>query len=286
MEKIETGGVSLAYEFRGKHLSSAGAVGQGAAPRPVVVLLNGIAMSIPHWNPISDALIAAGYAVLLHDMRGQLLSDKPEEPYSLELHAEDLAALLDALGIGAAAIVGTSYGAEVGLTFARDYPERCPALVLIDGVSELDAVLAAAADSWKRAALLDPSLFYRVILPWNYSAEWLAANAAVVAKREAAVAQLPREYFEAFARLCDAFLAIDLTKDLGSIQAPTLVVEAEKDILKHRFFANIMVKGIRGARYAEVTGAGHAVVIEKPMEVSRLIAEFLSSRFPGAVHGA
>lgn len=89
------------------------------------------------------------------------------------------------------------------------------------------------------------------------------------------MASLPREYFEAFARLCDAFLAIDLTKDLGSIRAPCLVVVAEKDILKHSGYARIMADGIHGARYVEVPGAGHAVVIEKPAEIGRLLVEFL-----------
>ncbi|HCM25074.1 MAG: hypothetical protein A2Z99_06705 [Treponema sp. GWB1_62_6] len=272
MEKIETGGAGIAYELRG----------QLRGQRPVVALLNGIAMSIAHWNPVADALAAAGFSVLLHDMRGQLLSDKPDEAYSLELHARDLAALLDALGLRSTAMVGTSYGAEVGLTFARDFPDRCEALVLVDGVSETDGVLRAAAESWKRAALADPRLFYRVILPWNYSSSWLEANEALIAKREAAMPDLPRAYFEAFARLCDAFLKVDLTKDLPSILAPTLVVVAGKDILKHRAFARIMADGIPGARYVEIPDSGHAVVIEKPAEVAALAIEFLEKTGPHA----
>lgn len=262
MELVVAGGVGLSCELRG-----AG---------PTVALLNGIAMSAAHWKPVADALVAAGFSVLVHDFRGQLLSDKAPGPYSLALHARDLAALLDLLDIRKAALVGTSYGAEVALSFARDYPDRCSSLVLVDGASETDAVLSAAVESWKRAALADPALFYRVILPWNYSAAWLAENAAFVEKRAAAVAALPREYFDAFVRLCDAFLEIDLTKDLHAVRARTLVLVAEKDILKHRGFARIMADGIAGARCAEIAGAGHAVVIERPDEVARAAIAFLS----------
>jgi 3-oxoadipate enol-lactonase len=266
MERIDTGGVELAYE-----LSGAGTAG-------TVVLLNGVAMSITHWKPVAAALAAAGFRVLAHDFRGQLLSDKPEGPYSLDLHARDLATLLDAIGVeGAIHLVGTSYGAEVALAFARDFPERTLSLCMVDGVCEADALLRAAVDSWKRAAAAGPSLFYRTILPWNYSAAWLDANAAAVAEREAAMAALPASWYEAFIGLCEAFLAIDLRKDLARIACPTLVVAAELDILKGPRYARVMAEGIAGSRYAEIAGAGHAVVIENPEEVSRLALAFLES---------
>lgn len=264
MIRIDSGGVSFAYE-----LSGTGAKG-------TVVLLNGVAMSIAHWKPVAAALAEAGFRVLCHDFRGQLLSDKPAGPYSLELHARDLAHLLDALGLeGKAHLVGTSYGAEVALCFARDFPERSASLCMVDGVCEADAVLRAAVESWKRAAAAGPSLFYRTILPWNYSSAWLDANAAAVAAREAAMASLPVSWFEAFIELCDAFLAIDLRKDLGRVACPTLVVAAGLDILKGPRYARVMAEGIARARYAEIPEAGHAAVIEKPDEVSRLVLGFL-----------
>jgi len=254
MEKIEVEGCALAYEVT------------GGGPR-TVALLNGIAMSVSHWKPISDRLSAAGFRVLAHDMRGQLLSGKPGG-YSLEGHARDLAALMDRLGIPKLHVLGTSYGAEVGLAFARDFPDRVESLILVDGVSETDALLEATVESWLRAARADPGLFYRTIIPWNYSSGYIAANREALDKREALIRSLPPEYFEAFAGLCEAFLKIDLTKDLARIPCPTLVVVAEKDILKHRGFAEILVRGIKGARLSVIPGAGHAVVVEKPDAVA------------------
>lgn len=264
MDRIGIGDVSLAYEL------------SGTGTKGTVVLLNGIAMSIAHWKPVAAVLAEAGFRVLAHDFRGQLLSDKPEGPYSLELHARDLASLLDGLGLeGGVHLVGTSYGAEVALAFARDFPERAASLCMIDGVCEADAVLRAAVESWKRAAAAGPSLFFRTILPWNYSSAWLDANAAATAAREAAMATLPVSWYEAFIELCDAFLRIDLRKDLARIACPALVVAAELDLLKGPRYARVMAEGIANARYAEIKGAGHAVVIEKPAEVSRLVLGFL-----------
>ncbi|PKL09888.1 MAG: alpha/beta hydrolase [Spirochaetae bacterium HGW-Spirochaetae-7] len=262
MARADINGVGLEYQL------------SGTGPE-TVVLLNGIAMSISHWKPVADRLVGAGYRVLAHDLRGQLLSDKPPEPYSFEEHARDLSALLAQLGVDKAHIVGTSYGAEVALTFARDFPAACLSVVSIDGVTEFDAVLGAAVESWKAAALSDPRVFYRTILPWNYSAGYLAANRDALARREDAIASLPRQWFEAFARLCDAFLAIDLTKDLGRISCPCLVLVAGSDILKGPPYARVIERGVPGSRYVEIPGSGHAVVVERPDAVAYSLLGFL-----------
>ncbi len=254
-------GVRIAYQV------------EGDGPE-TLVLLNGIAMSMAHWNPFMKAM-GDRYSFLSHDMRGQSLSAKPKGPYSLELHAHDLKRLLDELGIAKAHIVGTSYGSEVGMAFAILYPEACSSLCIIDGVSELDPVLQAAAESWKTAALADPRAFYRALLPWTYSNAYLAANGETLRAREDAIAALPREWFEGFAALCDAFLDIDLTPRLNSIHCPSLVMVGDEDILKREKFSRIIAAGIAGARLETIEGAGHASVIEVPERVARSVAAFL-----------
>lgn len=242
-----------------------------------VALLNGIAMSIAHWKPVADRLAEAGYRVVMHDLRGQLLSERPAGPYSFEEHARDLAALLGRLGVGKAHVVGTSYGAEVALTFARDFPGMCASVTSVDGVTEYDAVLGAAIEAWKTAALADPRAFYKSLIPWNYSAGYIAGHKDFLAAREDAVATMPRGYFEAFGRLCDAFMNIDLTKDLGKIRCPCLAAVADGDILKPRRYSRIIADGVPGAVYGEIAGSGHAVVVEKPDELAATLLRFLKN---------
>jgi 3-oxoadipate enol-lactonase len=280
VERFFLEGLALAYEDSLPR--SASSADGGAAP--VVAFLNGIAMTIGHWKPLLP-FFADRYRCLCHDMRGQMLSDRPQGPYSLEIHADDFAALLESRGIASAHVVGTSYGAEVALAFALKYPARCLSLVLVDGVSETDPLLCATVESWKRAALVDPLAFYRAIVPWNYSATYIGLAGELLAKREAAVASLPRDYFTAFVSLCDAFLEIDMTPRLGEIGCPTLVMVGEKDILKHSGFATIMAKGIRDSRLLVIPKAGHAAVMEDPAWVAREAREFVDSaesRSPGA----
>ncbi|MBU0926182.1 MAG: alpha/beta hydrolase [Spirochaetes bacterium] len=247
---------------------------EGTGPE-TVALLNGIGMSMAHWKPVVERLAGEGYRVVTHDLRGQLLSDKPAGPYSFETHARDLASLLSGLGVGRAHVIGTSYGAEVALTFARDFPAMCASVASIDGVTEYDAVLGTAIEAWRAAALSDPRVFYKSLVPWNYSASYITGHREALAQREDLVASLPRAYFEGFALLCDAFLAIDLTKDLGRIRCPCLALVASEDILKPPRYSRIIADGVPGAAYREIAGSGHAVVVEKPEALAEELSVFL-----------
>ncbi|MCX8014155.1 MAG: alpha/beta hydrolase [Rectinema sp.] len=268
MADVMVNGVRLHYELTGNP--------PGAAGVPLV-FLNGIAMSVSHWKPIIDVL-PEGTCTLCHDMRGQTLSDKPEGPYSLAQHAHDLASLMDAVGFERAFVIGTSYGAEVAMEFAIRYPKRCTGLMLIDGVSECDALLRAVVDSWMAAARCDPRVFYKTMLPWNYSPEFIATRKDMLAAREDGVARLPSEWFSAFIELCKAFLEIDLTPRLGQITCPTAVLVGERDILKHCGYAEIIAHGIAGASLQIIPGAGHAVVIEQPVPIAEAIWKAVLSR--------
>ena len=262
MPKAIVGGISLHYELSG----------EGSE---VVALLNGIAMSVGNWRPIVEALVASGRRVLCHDFRGQMLSERGSGPYSLRGHAEDLAGLLRELGIEKAHIVGTSYGGEVALEFALAHPEMTESLSVVDSVSFADPLLVAAVEGWRACALADPVAFYRSIIAWNYSAEYIGANKESLAKRETSIASLPRQWFEDFAGLCDAFLAIDLRGRLGPIVAPTLIVWAEKDILKGESYSRSMAAEIKGARSVCIPGSGHAIAMERPEALARALLDFI-----------
>lgn len=269
MSETTVNGVKTAYRIEQS--------GKTDSPKdlPWVIMLNGIGMTMSHWIPVVEAMHFSA-RILLLDFRGQLMSGRPGGEYSLELHAHDLSLLMDELDIDSAHLVGTSYGSEVAMEFALGYPSRCRSLVIIDGVSELDAVLETAVDSWRIAAETDPRVFYRSLIPWNYSAGYIESHRDILRQREDAVAGLPEDYFQAFVRLCDAFLKIDITPRLAQISCPTLVTVGELDILKHRGFAEIIYNNIPGSVMRVFAGAAHAVVIEAPGAVSSVCDAFLS----------
>ena len=104
MPKIQANGIQLYYEQHGWDKDA-----------EVLVLSNGVLMSTASWT-MQAPVLAKHYRVLLYDCRGMWQSDHTVGPYSMEQHADDLAALLDALEIKQAHIAGISYGGEISLT--------------------------------------------------------------------------------------------------------------------------------------------------------------------------
>ena len=105
MPRARANNIELYYELHGPEDAN------------VLVLSNGVLMSTASWA-FQTSVLSQQYRLLLYDCRGMWQSDHPPGPYSMALHADDLAALLDALGIKRAHIGGTSYGAEVSMVFA------------------------------------------------------------------------------------------------------------------------------------------------------------------------
>jgi len=95
---------------------------------PVILLHGGLGHS-GNWGYQVPALVEAGYAVTVIDSRGHGRSTRDGEPYSYELMASDVLAVMDELEIPKAAIVGWSDGACTGLALARSHPERIAGLL-------------------------------------------------------------------------------------------------------------------------------------------------------------
>ncbi|OQA31552.1 MAG: 3-oxoadipate enol-lactonase 2 [Betaproteobacteria bacterium ADurb.Bin341] len=264
MPKINVRDVALYYEIQGKGPET-------------LVFLNGVGMTAPLWKPMVDHFLPQ-YRCLCHDFRGQLMSDKPEGPYSMEMHVADTLALLDALGIDQAHLIGTSYGSEVAAIFAYTHPQRTRSLTMITGVSEMDAVLRTAVESWATVALSgDSTAFYKSLLPWSYSAEFLESHRDFLEARCREFAQVPKEFFKAFARLVGAFVQINYTHRLKDITCPALIIAAEKDLIKPPRYSELLHREIKHSRYHVVPGSGHAVVVEDPDSLNRLLEDFLRS---------
>jgi pimeloyl-ACP methyl ester carboxylesterase len=97
------------------------------------VLLHGLASNKQTWRRVGQALAAAGHRVVAVDQRGHGLSDKPTAGYDFGTITDDLALLLDALGLEAPLIAGQSWGGNVVLEFGARYPRRAAGLIFVDG---------------------------------------------------------------------------------------------------------------------------------------------------------
>jgi len=124
--KAKTNGIETNYELHGS---------EGA---PWLVLSHSLACSVRMWDPQIEAL-KGSYRILAYDTRGHGASEAPPGPYTLEMLADDLMALLDALGVKNPHYCGLSMGGMIGQTFALKYPGVFRTLMLADTTSRYPA---------------------------------------------------------------------------------------------------------------------------------------------------
>jgi 3-oxoadipate enol-lactonase len=262
MPKTHVNGVDLYYELHGPE------------DAPLLVLNNGILMNAAGSWVFQTRALASHYRVLQYDCRGQGQSDHPDAAYTMELHADDLAALLSDLGYQQAHIAGISYGGEVGQAFALKFPERCLSLILADTVSEVGPELQITIEAWLSAARAgNPEAFFNTTVPWNFSPEFIAANPKLLADARGRYDSLD---YPAIVRLCECFLEVDFSARLDEIYCPVCIMVGTADILKGPAYAAILKDGIPQAEYHLVHGAGHASCWERPQEFNTVVLGFLA----------
>ena len=253
-------GINLYYELHGPEKAD------------VIVLSNGIFMSSASWGyQVAD--LKKHFRVLVYDCRGMWQSEHPQEAYSMDMHVEDLAGLLDALGIEKAHIGGISYGGEISMLFALKYPHRTRSLIISSTVSQIDTMLTKMGALWS-SALRDRNAdaLFESSLPLNFSEGWLKANAGIL---EATRNRYHQMDMAAAERLMQAFSEINFTDRLKEINVPALVLVGEQDILKPRKYAEIIATEIPGAELIIIPHAGHAVSLEQPAAFNSAVLGFV-----------
>lgn len=246
----------------------------GTAAGTPLVLVMGMAGTCKGWLALQVPDFAPAHRTLIYDNRGVGESEDPGGAFTTADLADDLAGLLDALGVERAHVAGISYGGEVSQVFALRHPTRVRALVLADTVSEVGPELRFVIRSWIEAARSgDADAFFDVTVPWNFSHAFMRANSALLDDARRRYHQLD---FPAVVRLCESFLQVDVTARLGAIKAPTCILYGELDALKGRPYAEILRRGIPHAELHVLAGAGHASCWERPNEFNTIVLGFLA----------
>jgi 3-oxoadipate enol-lactonase len=264
MPKLAVDDIQLYYELHGEQQA------------PVLVLNNGLIMNAATSWAFQTSTLSEHYRLLQYDCRGQGQSDHPGTPYSMPLHANDLAALLAELDILSAHIAGISYGGEVAQAFALEYPQLTRSLILIDTVSQVGPELRLVIESWVDALKSQDSLaFFHATVPWNFSPDFIANNKSLLDDAKERYQQLD---FPAINNLCQAFFEVDFTDRLPEIEVPTCIVVGECDRLKGLPYAQILKKSIPHAELHILPGAGHATCWERPEELNSILLGFLAKQ--------
>jgi pimeloyl-ACP methyl ester carboxylesterase len=261
VRRLTVNGVNLAVDIAGEG--------------PAVLFIHGYPLDRTLWRHQVDHLV--GFRRIAPDLRGMGLSDAPDLGYSMTTYADDLAALLDSLGVDEVALVGLSLGGYVAFEFVRRWRRRVRALVLMDTRSEADSAEGRRARDLAAAAVREggPAAIADAMMPKLFAREDPKEVSGADEVRRMILASPAAGIAGALGAMRDRPDSTSLLPTLGGI--PTLVVVGEDDRVTPPDTARAMAEAIPGARLQVVPGAGHLTPIEQPAVTTRLLAEFLSS---------
>lgn len=266
---------SLAAAFGTLHHEDAGA-------GPPVVLVHG-------WS-LSSAVLADEAAVLARsrravapDLRGHGRSS-PSGPFGLADLARDLGALLDALALERAVVLGWSLGAQVALAAAADpkVRARVAALVLVSATPRFTegegwphglparSVEGLAARVRRDAAKAVARFFDGMFVDGELDAPGRA-------RAEAVRAAVPPADPAALLSGLDVLARADLRAALPALDVPALVVHGDRDPVCPPGAARATAAAIPGARLALLPGAGHAPFLSRPGPFRDALGSFLAA---------
>ena len=244
---------------------------EGPEDAPVVAFTGSLGTDITMWRPQTDRL-RERFRTLRYEIRGHGASAVPSGPYSMDELGSDLVALLDRLGIERAFLCGLSIGGMISMWTAAQAPERIERLVLCCTSARL-----GPPESWhERAATVRASGVEAVsdaVLGRWFTPAFREAHPEVIEDMRGQLNATPRE---GYAGCCEAIAAMDLTGDLPSITAPTLVLAGEHDPSTPPEHGRRIAGLIPGARFEVVSPAAHLTTIERPDLTTAMILRFLS----------
>lgn len=271
MPVVEANGVEAYYE----------AYGEG----PPVVCLHGAGMDGRLWTEQARPL-ADEYRLVVPDLRGHgRTGGTPQESYSVDLFADDVRALVDALDLGAPAMVGHSMGAFVALVYADRHADACAGLVTLGGEAPEPLSLGERVESYRPALVeaLAPALgrervkrLLRRVDEWRYDERGRGDPEAIERVHERHGDEAP-EPSEAERRKLDAALAAyyDVSVDYAAVAAPSLHLYGEYEIPRVRRHARYVADRIPGGEAREIPDAGHVSMVDNPGFVVDALRGFL-----------
>ena len=263
MPKVNANGITLNYEQQG-------------SGEPLILIPYLSADNTCYAFQVAE--YAKHFTCFSIDLRGAGESDKPDGDYSTELYADDIAALMDAVGIGRAHVSGMSLGGVVGMWLAAKHPEKVKSLSAHGGWTKTDPYIDTVVRGWQMLAKgfgSVPELVIEGIFPWCFTPEFYATKLDVIQSLAAFVRSRPAMSVEGFIKQSDAVLAHDVESQLSRINAPTQITFGRHDQVTSVRFAKPLLTGIRNSEYYVFETSSHAPIYERVEEFNEKTLAFL-----------
>ena len=223
---------------------------------PPVIMLHGALGNGDDWGNQVPALVEAGRRVILIDNRGRGRSTRGILPLTYELMASEVVAVMDALEIETASMVGWSDGAIIGLLLAKDYPGRVRRVFAFAGNMDLSGVKPQPTPSADLSRAFDRAM-----------------------RDYARLSDTPGE-FKAMADEIDRLMQTQpnySAQELAQIDRPVTIVHAEHDEFILAEHAEYLARTVPGARLITLHGVSHFAPLQRPNEFNEALKTFVQT---------
>jgi aminoacrylate hydrolase len=249
----------------------------GKSDAPPLILSSGLGGSAQYWQP-NIAALAAHFHVIAYDHRGTGRSDRAlPHVVKVDNFANDIRALMDALDIPKAHLVGHAAGGVAGLVLALKAPERLAKLIIVNGWAKADPHFLRCFEA--RLNLLRHAgveAFLRAQPIFLYPANWISEHSAAL---DAELAHQLTDFpgIATMEKRIAALAAFDISDRLGTFKTPMLALAAADDMLVPASCSHTLANHIPACEFALMEWGGHACNVTDPATFNRLVLEFLRS---------
>lgn len=254
---------------------------------PVVTFSHGWPLSSDAWDGQMLFLAQNGYRVVAHDRRGHGRSSQPSSGNDMNGYADDLAAVIEALDLRNATLIGHSTGGgEVARYIGRHGSKRVAKVVLVAAVPPImlktpanpEGLPMEVFDGLRAGLLKDRSQFYKDLAIQFYGANRPGAKVSQGILDQFWLWSMQAGLKNAYESI-KAFSETDFTEDLKKIDVPALVLHGEDDqIVPVKDSAKKSAKLIKGAKEIYYPGAPHGITATHQDQVNFDLLEFLRVR--------
>ena len=281
LEKVHVGDIDIAYKMFGKG--------------DPIILFNGASDSMDAWDPSFLTGLSSNHTVITFDSRGIANTTTGTKPYSMQQLANDTVGLLDALKIPKVDVMGYSLGSYIAQAFTTSYPEKVNNLILVastcggkDGILpppefiKLNNEVAnksvnnipTTADEMKQLVVASLGSGWIKLHPESLD---IPENMTLLQAKPGLTPETMNNQYNVvldwiaknWSGACDA---------LAKIAKPTLVITGTDDnYLVPHGNALILAGKIPGAWLVQIKDAGHAIMVQYPEEVGKIMNTFLST---------
>jgi pimeloyl-ACP methyl ester carboxylesterase len=278
VKKVHVGDIDIAYKTFGKG--------------DPILLVSGLGGDMNAWEPSTLKVLSSNHTVIVIDNRGVGNTTIGTKPFSFQQLANDTAGLLDALKIQKADVLGYSMGSFVAQQLTVMHPEKVNRLILVaascggkEGIPrspQLVKMVIHFANKIVNHIPITPQEV-KMILSMSFGSGWIKLHPNyldTIPKAEDLFAGIPPNTQMQQIKAVQSWMAMNwagVCGELTKISNPTLIITGTDDVIVPTANSLIIAGKIPGAWLVQIKDAGHALFVQYPDKVNKVLQTFLSS---------